>query len=274
MRPAICALLFLAAVVCAQEGAPTQAAGETNAPPPSGSSSGSAATPESPKAEPAKTEPAKTDPQRPSKAAAPTAANYPMQYLLYVSEAMKSFQARDFAGALSYADRADALLPPTVWTMNVRGAVAIEQLNFAEGEKYCIDALKMDPSFFPAKFNLNEIPFLQGKYAAARKGWMILYDRTAPDDPTIELLVYRIFLTYLLEQDMARAKEWLEKLPFPSQTPAYQYAHAAWERQNGNFAKWQEWLESAEFIWPLSKRSSFSDVLLQLKWLKKDGFNK
>jgi hypothetical protein len=131
----------------------------------------------------------------------------------------------------------------------------------------------MDPKFFPAKFNLCEIPFLQKRYADARKGWEALYSRTAADDPTIELLVYRIFLTRLLESDLAGAKEWLEKLPFPSQTPAYQYAHAAWERQNGNVTKWQEWIDSAEFIWPNSKRASFSDVLYQLKWLTKDDFS-
>ena len=204
----------------------------------------------------------------------PKPSNFPTQYLLYVAEAMKSFQARDFDGAMSYADRADLLVPPTVWTLNVRGAVAIEQLKFEEGKKFCTDALKMEPDFFPAKFNLCEIPFLQKKYDEARAGWLQLYKHTASDDPTVELLVYRIFMTYLLENDMAHAKEWKEKLPFPSQTPAYQYANAAWERQNGNTKKWEEWIQSAEFIWPLSKRSSFADVLLQLKWLTTDGFQK
>lgn len=260
MRLALLAFLVLIASLHAQDAA--QPKPETEPlPPMHGSASG------------AEKSDADTKPLRPSKLA-PVQSNFPSQYLLYVAEAMKSFQARDFAGALSYADRADALLPPTVWTLNVRGAVAIEQLKFEEGEKYCLDALKMEPGFFPAKFNLCEIPFLQKKYDVARKGWQILYDRTASDDPTVELLVYRIYMTYLLENDMVRAKEWLEKLPFPSQTPAYQYAHAAWERQNGNLTKWEEWIESAEFIWPLSKRSSFSDVLMQLKWLTKDGFQK
>ena len=214
------------------------------------------------------TEKEKAKPIRPAKNAAPAPDKYPSQYLLFVAEAMKSFQARDFAGALAYADRADALVPPTVWTLNVRGAVAIEQLRFEEGLKYCKEALALDPNFFPARFNLCEIPFLQKQYAVARRGWEAIYMRLAPDDPTIELLIYRIFLTHLLERDMPKAKEWLEKLPFPSQTPAYQYAHAAWERENGNMSKWEEWIESAEFIWPLGKRSAFADVLLQLKWLK------
>jgi hypothetical protein len=258
MRSALLVFVILAASLHAQVAAPTKA--EPEQPPPMHGSASGTTKPDTDK-----------KPLRPSKLA-PATSNFPTQYLLYVAEAMKSFQARDFFGALSYAERADALLPPTVWTLNVRGAVAIEQLKFEEGEKYCLEALKMEPGFFPAKFNLCEIPFLQKNYAEARKGWQVLYDSTASDDPTVELLIYRIFLTYLLEKDMAQAKHWLEKLPFPSQTPAYQYAHAAWERENGNVAKWEEWIASAEFIWPLSKRSSFADVLLQLKWLKTDGF--
>ena len=208
------------------------------------------------------------------KAKTPASANYPMQYLLLVAEAMKSFQARDFAGAISYADRADALLEkPTVWTVNVRGAVAIEQLKFEEGKKLCLEALRMDPDFFPAKFNLCEIPFLQGRYADARAGWTALHERMVNEDPTSELLTYRIFLTYLLEGDKVHAKDWLDKLPFPSQTPAYQYAHAAWERENGNQKKWEEWIQSAEFIWPQVKRANFVDVLVQLKWLRPDDFS-
>jgi tetratricopeptide (TPR) repeat protein len=266
MRAVFCSLAILTASVCAQE--TTAPAPPADQPSPSeahGTVSGADAAPVKPQAEPKL--------QRPSKAPGPSAAAFPTQYLLFVAEAMKSFQARDFEGALAYADRADALLPPSVWTLNVRGAVAIEQLKFADGEKYCVAALKMDPNFFPAQFNLCEIPFLQKNYAAARQGWQVLYSRTSPEDPTVELLVYRIFLTYLLEPNMHGAQEWLDKLPFPSQTPAYQYAHAAWERQNGNLTKWQEWIESAEFIWPNSKRASFSDVLFQLGWLKKNDFS-
>ncbi len=197
---------------------------------------------------------------------------YPMKYLLLVSEAMKSFQVRDFAGALLYADKADAILPPTVWTLNIRGAVAIEQHDYEQGVKYCADVLKMEPGFFPAQFNLCEIPFLQGKYTEARSRWESILKKIAVDDSTTELLIYRIFLTYLLEKDFVHAKDWLEKLPFPGQTPAHYYANACWERQKGRNEKWEDYLQSAEFIWPESKRAPFIDVLLQLKWLQPSEF--
>jgi tetratricopeptide (TPR) repeat protein len=197
---------------------------------------------------------------------------YPMHYLILVSEAMKSFQVRDFAGALLYAEKADAVLPPTVWTLNIRGAVAIEQHEYEKGLNYCSEALKMEPGFFPAQFNLCEIPFLQGKYAEARSRWETILKKISPDDSTKELLIYRIFLTYVLEKDFVHAKDWLERLPFPGQTPAHYYANACWERQKGNKGRWEEYLQSAEFIWPESKRAPFVDVLLQLKWILPSEF--
>ncbi len=195
---------------------------------------------------------------------------YPKVYRFLVIEAMKSFQARDFRGAIAFADKADAILPPTTYTLNVRGAVAIEQLRFEEGKDFCMRALKLDEDFFPARFNLCEIPFNQRDYKLARSGFMVLYNETDRDDPTIELIVYRIFLTYLLDGDIIHAHDWLEKIPFPSQTPAYQYANAALDRKDGRIAEWREWLQSAEFIWPEIKRVNFADVLIHLGWLKDD----
>jgi tetratricopeptide (TPR) repeat protein len=197
-------------------------------------------------------------------------SSLPSRYQFLLNEAMRRFQLRDFKGALDYVDRADEILPPTSWSLNVRGAVAIEQRDFDRGFRYCTDALKVDPDFLPAKFNLCEIPFLRGKFADARRLWGQLFSLLKPGDSMSELLIYRIYLTFLLEKDFDHAKEWLDKLPFPSQTPAYQYAHAAWARQEGDLAKWNEWLRSAAFIWPESKRGQFVDVLIQLGWMKQE----
>lgn len=203
---------------------------------------------------------------------------YTKEYQMLVVEAMRSFQVRDYKTALALTDKADTFLPPTPLTLNVRGAVAIELRQFDEGLKYCQQALKLDPKFFPARFNLCEIPFLQGKYAEARQLWQSLHDNYRTDYPSFtkddgmpELLIYRIVICYLLEKDFVHAKDWLDKIPFPSVTPAYQYAHAAFAREQGDMAKWNEWLKSAVFIWPDSKRINFTDVLVQLKWLKDEN---
>ena len=203
---------------------------------------------------------------------------YTKEYQMLVIEAMRSFQVHDYKAALALADKADTFLPPTPLTLNVRGAVAIEMRQFEEGLKYCQQALKLDPMFFPARFNLCEIPFLQGNYAEARRLWQSLHDnyrtdypRFTNDDGMPELLIFRIVICYLLEKDLVHAKDWLEKIPFPSVTPAYQYAHAAFAREQGDTAKWEEWIKSAAFIWPDNKRTNFMDVLVQLKWLKDEN---
>ncbi len=196
-------------------------------------------------------------------------SSFPSRYQFLLTEAMRRFQLRDFKGATDYADRADQVLPPTVWSLNVRGAIAIEERDFDRGYKFCSDALKLEPGFFPARFNICEIPFLQGKYAEARGLWLKLFASIRPGEPTAELVTYRIFLTFLLENDFEHANEWLGKIPFPSQTPAYQYAHAAWARQKGDLAKWDDWLRSAAYVWPEVKRSEYTDVLFQLGWLKR-----
>ncbi len=198
------------------------------------------------------------------------------EYRAIIGQGMDRFQARDFTGALVAANKADQMRTPTVWSINLRGAVAIEQKKFDQGAAYCAAALDLDPTFFPARFNLCEVPFLQGKYAEARKMWEGLLTgypvgaNSTFHDGTPELLMYRIFLCHLLEKNIDEAKVWLDKLPFPSDTAAYYYAHAAWERAQGHNAQWVEWVKQAEYIWPASKRSSFTDILIQLGWLKPD----
>ena len=192
---------------------------------------------------------------------------YPSRYVSLLSEAMKHHQARDFRGAAYFVDRADEILRPTAVSLNVRGAIAIELRDFERGFKFCKDALTIDPEFFPAKFNICEIPFLEGKFAEARVLWQKLLATLRRGDSTGELVIYRIFLTYVLENDFERAKGWLEILPFPSQTPAYQYAHAVWERQKGHISKWEEWNRIAAYAWPAEKRAEYVDVLIHLGWI-------
>jgi tetratricopeptide (TPR) repeat protein len=107
--------------------------------------------------------------------------------------------------------------------------VAIEERRFEEGRLLCEKALKDDPKFFPARFNLCEIPFVQGKYAGARHMFQKLLD----EYPKNDLLKFRVFLTYLLEKNETAAGEHLDRLPFLSNTPVYYYAQAAWAFAHG-----------------------------------------
>ena len=189
----------------------------------------------------------------------------PPAYITTVQSAMRTFGARDFKTAIALVDKAEAMYQPTAMTVNVRAAVAIEEKKFDEGREYCLKALQLDPKFFPALFNLAEIPFMQGKYAVAR----LAYEKLLEEEASADLIKFRLYLTYLLEKDDERAKAHLDKIPLLNDTPIYFFAYAAWEFAHGDEKKAQSYLNSAETVFPKTKLSNFADVFYDIGWLKR-----
>ena len=192
---------------------------------------------------------------------------YPPEYVEQVRESMRAFQTRNFEATLAALDKADALHPATPTTLNIRGAVAIEQKRFDEGRKYCNDVLKLDPKFFPAKFNLAEIPFLQKKYDEAGAEFQKLKEEYPKD----ELVSFRIFMCKLLGKDEAGAKEMLEAIPFLSDSPIYYYTHAAWDFSHGREAEAIKWVQSGNWVFSPERTTNYADVFFDLGWLKRDA---
>ncbi|MEO7318728.1 MAG: tetratricopeptide repeat protein [Chthoniobacteraceae bacterium] len=147
----------------------------------------------------------------------------------------------------------------------ITAAIAIEDKKFDEGREYCVKALQLDPKFFPALFNLAEIPFMQGKYAEAR----LAYEKLLDDESSADLIKFRLYLTYLLEKNDEVAKQLLEKIPLLNDSPIYFYGSAAWEFAHGDEKKVQGYLNSAETVFPKSKRGSFVDVFYDICWMKR-----
>jgi tetratricopeptide (TPR) repeat protein len=194
-------------------------------------------------------------------------ANYPAEYAKLLRDAMRSFSERDFATAVALIDKADTIHAPTATSLNVRGAVAIEEHRFEEGRNLCIEALKLDPKFFPARFNLAEIPFVKGNYGEARN----IFQRLEEEHPRDELLQFRIYLTYLLEKNDAAAKAALDQVPFLSNTPIYYYSYGAWEFAHGNSKGGKEWIERGNWVFPPFKTRNYADVFFDLGWLPRPG---
>ena len=191
----------------------------------------------------------------------------PPDYIKAVQNAMRTFAARDFKTALALVDKADAMYQPTAMTVNIRAAIAIEEKRFDEGREFCKKALQIDPKFFPALFNLAEIPFMQGKYAEAR----LAYEKLLDDESSADLIKFRLYLTYLLEKNDEVAKQLLEKIPLLNDSPIYFYGYAAWEFAHGDEKKAQGYLNSAETVFPKSKRGNFMDVFYDIGWLKRSA---
>jgi tetratricopeptide (TPR) repeat protein len=180
--------------------------------------------------------------------------------------AMRSFTSRDLEGARAQVQKADSGYQQTPVSLNILGAVAIEQKKFEEGRQYCLQALNIDPKFFPARFNIAEIPFVQGKYAEARA----MYERLQQDEPKDDLLKFRIFLTFLLEKNDATAREHLDQIPIINDTPISFYANAAWDFAHGDEAGARKWISSGFRTFPAIRHVNFVEVFYDLGWLKRD----
>jgi tetratricopeptide (TPR) repeat protein len=199
-----------------------------------------------------------------------TIATYPPSYIALIREAMLAFNARDFEAALKLVNKADLTFQVTPVALNVRGAIAIEEKKYDEGREFCLKALNKDPKFYPARFNLCEIQFVQGKYAEARA----LFQNLRESHPEDDLLKFRIYLTFLLEKKDEIARPYLDNIPQLGTSPYYYYAQAAWEFAHDNPAEGKKWLASGNKIFPPGKHMNFVDVFYDLGWLTRDDASK
>ena len=195
---------------------------------------------------------------------------YPPQYVQAVNEVFRAFRARDWDRTRAALDKADKMLPPTAMTLNTRGAIFIEERNFEEGARLCEEALKLDPKFYAARFNLAEIPLVQGKYAESRK----MFEKFIRDNPKDELARFRIFLTLLLEKNYDDARRAIDQIPFPGDTPAYYFANSAWEFAHESPDEAKKWLGRADWTFGPERCALFADSFYELGWMKRPDVKK
>lgn len=188
----------------------------------------------------------------------------PPAYVEAVREAVIQFSNRDFPKTREALDRADAMLPPTPLTLNTRGAILIEERKFEEGAEFCRRALEIDPQFYPARFNLCEIPMIQRRYAEAREQFLKILD----EYPRDELVMFRIMLTHLVEKDDAAARRVLDRIPFPGSTCSYYYANAAWEFAHGNEEEAHKWMKRGNWVFKPQMTINFADAMREIGWIK------
>src|SRR5205823_7800932 len=156
-----------------------------------------------------------------------------------VEQARQAYQQRDFATARKVVDDADAADPNQAATLNLRGEILLEQKQFDQAEAEFKKALKSDPKFRQAQFNLAQVPFKKKDYTTARDRFEALLGKTPGGDKSeaAQLIKFNIYMTWLLEGKDSRAQKLMEQFQFTGDTPALYYAQAAWEFKHSNPTK-------------------------------------
>ncbi|MDQ2823829.1 MAG: tetratricopeptide repeat protein, partial [Verrucomicrobiota bacterium] len=185
-------------------------------------------------------------------------------------QAQQAFQQRDFATARKFVDEADAAEPNQAVTSNLRGEILMEQKEFDEAEAAFKKALKTDPKFRQAQYNLAQIPFKKKDYVKARERFESLFSQTPGGDKNqaAQLLKFKIYMTLLLEGRDSRAQKMMEQFQFTGDTPALYYAQAAWEFKHNNPNKATDWITSAKKIYSPALNGVFADAFYDLGWMQ------
>jgi tetratricopeptide (TPR) repeat protein len=195
----------------------------------------------------------------PSKAALDAGA----PYLHALQLAGAAYLHRDFTGALTKLDLADQIAPniPDTWSM--RGAIYAEQHAYEKAGDAFEKAAELNPGDFWPPYNTAELLLLEKKYPEAAQAFEKLEVYAGHE----ELVQFKIVFAYLLAGKPESAKPVLDAMKFPSDTPAYYYAHSAWAFAHNDEKQALYWSNAGLKIFGLIKCLSFYDALASAGWL-------
>jgi len=152
-------------------------------------------------------------------------------------------------------------------SLDLRGSIALEEGKFAEAERAFTAAHKLEPDLFAPRLHMGDLYLREKKYDDARA----VYQRLDGETNILtsnERLRYGLLIAALAMHKEAAAKAALDNIKFPTETPAYYFAQAAWEFAHGNESSAKKWLATAHKIFPPDLFAWFARPLYDLGWLK------
>src|SRR5205809_1270711 len=186
-------------------------------------------------------------------------------------KAYRAFDGANYVQALKELDAIDARKPDLAASQNLRGLIYMRQGLYDKAEAALSEANGLDPTFWNARFNLAEIPFLKKDWAEARKRFEGLLTSNAAElqGEATQLIEYKILLTYLLEGNNTMVDSILAKFESSPDTPAVHYAKAAISLQNQNVPEAKNWMIAAEKNFSPQLNKLFAESLYEIGWLQK-----
>lgn len=188
-------------------------------------------------------------------------------------KAFRAFDSTNFPEALKQLDAIDTRQPDLAESQNLRGVIYMRQGIYDKAEAALREALRIDPKFWNARFNLAEIPFLRKDWADARNRFQELLSSNASElqGEATQLIQYKILLTYLLEGKENMVDSILAKFELSPDTPAVHYANAAIALQQKNTQEARDWMAQAEKNFSPQLNKLFAESLYEVGWLQKQA---
>jgi tetratricopeptide (TPR) repeat protein len=181
--------------------------------------------------------------------------------------ARSDYRTSHLEAALAKLDQHDKAKGPDADSLDLRGAILLEQGKFQPAASAFSEAHKAGPELFAPRLHLGDLYLREKKYPEARE----IYQQLASESDVLisnERLRYGLLVIALATHAEERAKSALANIKFPTETPAYYFAKAAWEFAHGNERSAKKWLASAGEIYDQQSLAWFARPLYDLGWLK------
>ncbi|MEO8205255.1 MAG: tetratricopeptide repeat protein [Chthoniobacterales bacterium] len=166
------------------------------------------------------------------------------QYQAYLVQSGEALEKKQYDEALKFVQKAEDFFGSNANTLNMRGAIKVGQKKFDEATNLYNEALKQNPTFFAADYNLGDISFQKKEYEKAAEHFKKMLDAY----PGNELLEFMIFLSYMQLNNKPEAEKWMSTITFPSNSPSWYYAKAVWELKYGNKTEAADYLRGSAYI--------------------------
>lgn len=188
-------------------------------------------------------------------------------------KAFREFDGNNFSEALKQLDAIDARQPDLAESQNLRGVILMREGIYDKAEGALHEALRIDPKFWNARFNLAEIPFLKKDWLEARNRFQDLLTNNVSElqGDAAQLIQYKILLTYLLEGKENMVDSILAKFELSPDTPAVHYANAAIALRHKNAKEAKDWMAAAEKNFSPQLNKLFAESLYEVGWLEKQA---
>ncbi|MBA3960510.1 MAG: hypothetical protein H0X40_01225 [Chthoniobacterales bacterium] len=184
-----------------------------------------------------------------------------------LESAKTDYLAGHFDSALTKLAQHDKAKGADGDSLDLRGAIALEQGKLELAERDFREANKVQPELFAPRLHLADLFLREKKYDLARE----LYEKLGSETNVVlsnEQVRYGLLLIALATHDDSAAQSALAQLTFPTESPAYYYAQAATAFAKGNESAGKKWIATARQIFDRPALAWFASQLYNLGWLK------
>ena len=164
-----------------------------------------------------------------------------------LTAAKSEYQKRRFDAAIVALDRFEKSNALTAESQDLRGSIYLEQQKFDDARKSFDAAHAAKADLFAPRVHAADVLLREKKFSEARDAYRALLKETNILVSN-ERLRFAILLTYLGEKKETEARAAFDAITFPTETPSYYFAQAAWLLTHDKTREAEKWLDKIDKV--------------------------